>query len=536
MVALRLLGVLAVLALASNCVNSVEEDYYYEYGDLVEHYPDYIASHTYSIIQPHVDNTTLKKCFCNVDQVWNGSFCHETGTLVLVSNFHIDSAVPVNTSAFGSASVGEVTCPEGTLHFELGKNFSEYDHFYILDTGSLYWNEGIFDNYCVENIYGYNGLPNDWFAQICLEAPVIPKCCPEGYAFDDNGNCVESLVNGVFSPPVYVAGHKQFWPKVTTHGISNPLCEESEETHIVDLDNKNAVLYYDPKMALLVWESPFTLRDQDFIHKYCVVTRQDENLETNYVAKLCYLSRMKDHEEKCRNRTCVRKCCASHETASLGCAPVDPTSDMPIFQPVFHHSTNHSAGAKKPEDLTIVHGFPLCKEYFMLRPHEEENDKFYLLTNGYLHAPSFSNDFPPTRYCLDTFTEGNKSHLLPLICFGDEDSTHNICESVKKYLYPILLLTSVGFLAITVIVYISVPELHAKVHGKCLVSHVTALLVAYASLFIVQKTTDSLSEFGCKFMASVTHISFLAAFFWLNVMCFDIWWTLNEFYSELRAA
>ena len=56
------------------------------------------------------------------------------------------------------------------------------------------------------------------------------------------------------------------------------------------------------------------------------------------------------------------------------------------------------------------------------------------------------------------------------------------------------------FLAITLLVYVSVPELHAKVHGKCLVSHVPALLLAYLCLIIVQWTSGRLPDAACKIM------------------------------------
>ncbi|XP_066952255.1 probable G-protein coupled receptor Mth-like 1 [Macrobrachium rosenbergii] len=102
------------------------------------------------------------------------------------------------------------------------------------------------------------------------------------------------------------------------------------------------------------------------------------------------------------------------------------------------------------------------------------------------------------------------------------------CYELQRSLYPFLVIISSGFLGITLFVYVCIPDMHAKVHGKCVSSHVSALLIAFITLFIVHQFSQKVNTFGCKFMASVMQLSFLAAFFWLNVMCFDIWWTLRS--------
>lgn len=65
-----------------------------------------------------------------------------------------------------------------------------------------------------------------------------------------------------------------------------------------------------------------------------------------------------------------------------------------------------------------------------------------------------------------------------------------------------------------------------NLHGKTLVSHVSSLLVAYAGLAYIQFGITVQPKF-CHAVALFTYGSFLAAFSWLNVMCFDIWWTFG---------
>lgn len=104
-------------------------------------------------------------------------------------------------------------------------------------------------------------------------------------------------------------------------------------------------------------------------------------------------------------------------------------------------------------------------------------------------------------------------------------------------------LTSCMFLLITFLVYVFLPLLQ-NLHGKTLMCHVASLFVAYACLAAIALTkppdpTDTSAEDnsnneissagggGCKFLGYTTLFSFLAAFSWLNVMCFDIWWTFG---------
>lgn len=536
MVALRLLSVLAVVFVVVNAQGNVAEKDDFEYPDLAEDFPDdayhnYDDSNFYYYTPFDVGNLTLRKCFCDVNQIWDGSGCHEQWTVVGVLGTQGPFApFAANSSSFGNATIGAVNCSSGMLHFTLSTNYATPDQFFILDTGHLDWKEQHFENYCVEHIYGDDGIPDEWFAQVCLEPLEIPRCCPEGHSIE-NGSCVASQIYQ-FSPPISISisGRVEEWPPLDKVEIADISCTESEDTFFVEVDTEAVALVYYPLKPHLFWASPAKIRSQELRSDYCIGVKAGSEQEPTYIAKLCYKDSYKDHVEKCSNRTCVRKCCGDFQVPDhSSCKPVSNESEEALFRPIFYHPANLTPGAPEPEDLTIVHGLPLCDEFFQLAPYEEKDDQFYLLSNGYLHAPAFPKPFPPDKYCLDTFIgTDNKAYLLPLVCFHEQDHVSPVCTSVQTYLYPVLLLASVGFLGITLVVYLSVPELHAKVHGKCLVSHVTALLMAYISLFIVQRTTKSLSTVACKFMASVTHISFLAAFFWLNVMCFDIWWTLKS--------
>ncbi|XP_066952174.1 uncharacterized protein [Macrobrachium rosenbergii] len=529
MVPLRLLHLLLVAFVVLLPTHSYARNVEFEYESLVNDYPDVQPLHNQfydylSYYEPDLSHTTLRKCFCGLDEIWNGTTCEKQKTLVAVYDYyHSGLSVVVNTTAFGNVMKGEASCSERTKLLELGKTPNHNEQFFVLETGELEWNQMVFQSFCIEHTYGSTGIPNEWFAQICLGRPTVPRCCPKGQSLDAKGQCITQGATN-FSPPIRVLDQVMTWPEEDAELVKNIACRESEDTLVLELGNSTLFLDYHQSMPFLKGSSPFVIRHQQGNLSYCVGVDSQNKV---YSAKLCYKDPKKDHQEKCQGNVCVRKCCKDYEYPSLdGCQPY-PSDNITLFNPTYHDPYTFSK-VDEPENVTLVHGLPLCKEFFQLRPHEESDDTFFLLQNGYLHASAFPDPYPPTDYCIDSFVDPDQGILMmPLVCFHEEDK-NAICENLQKYLYPALLIVSIVFLGVTLVVYIFVPELHAKVHGKCLLSHVSALLMAYVSLFIVQRTTSDISHFGCKFIASVTHFSFLAAFFWLNVMCFDIWWTLKS--------
>lgn len=88
---------------------------------------------------------------------------------------------------------------------------------------------------------------------------------------------------------------------------------------------------------------------------------------------------------------------------------------------------------------------------------------------------------------------------------------------------------SLPFLVITFCVYGFITELR-NLHGKSLMCYVFSLSTLYISLSVVQLERDLFpaESFPCIFVGYTIYLSVLLCFFWLNVMCFDIWSTFKE--------
>lgn len=173
------------------------------------------------------------------------------------------------------------------------------------------------------------------------------------------------------------------------------------------------------------------------------------------------------------------------------------------------------------EAFHIVESMVVCPSgltRIILNPEYPE-DMFLLLKNGTLERGS-AQYYLPADYCLDwTDYVYNFSAVL---CEDDY-------ETVAANTHPIGMIVSVLFLLITFMVYAIVPELH-NLHGKTLMCHMASLIAAYTGLVIHKFDFEYLSHHSvCIFLAYIMYFSFIASFFWLNVMCFDIWWTFSGF-------
>ncbi|XP_036362130.1 uncharacterized protein LOC118764985 [Octopus sinensis] len=112
---------------------------------------------------------------------------------------------------------------------------------------------------------------------------------------------------------------------------------------------------------------------------------------------------------------------------------------------------------------------------------------------------------------------------------GNGVSKYSIAEG---YITLVGLVISIPALAVTIIVYLCIPDLHT-LPGKLLISLLSALFVAELLFLISSQVTKS--TVLCKSLAIMMHYLFLATFFWMNVMSFDAWYTFSGF-KQLRSS
>ncbi|CAF4933006.1 unnamed protein product [Pieris macdunnoughi] len=134
--------------------------------------------------------------------------------------------------------------------------------------------------------------------------------------------------------------------------------------------------------------------------------------------------------------------------------------------------------------------------------------------------------FTPDMYCIDSFVseeDGKQiSRLDALVCFDPQPDEENYIPGI------ICMLISCVFIIVTVAVYYCLPEL-CNLHGKVLIAYLLSLFVGFIFLSTMQilLSIDNISREYCMTFTFIIYYFILAAFFWLNVMSFDIWWTFS---------
>lgn len=98
-------------------------------------------------------------------------------------------------------------------------------------------------------------------------------------------------------------------------------------------------------------------------------------------------------------------------------------------------------------------------------------------------------------------------------------------NSIISVVYPVIvteMVLSILCLVLSIIVYSILSEFK-NVHGKNLMTLSSCLLTTYIFLCLDLAMRLHISYAFCFTIAVIIHISFLATFFWTNVLAFDIW-------------
>lgn len=422
------------------------------------------------------------KCRCEGVQAWNGSQCIYMQTNVSVMVPSVKSVVTSLMNDSAGVTVREVQCPQNYALVFLDFHNPSYQ-LDILPNGALSWQQHEYTDYCLDHTVGFQD-EQIWEARVCLPPPPVPRCCLGRMESNADGfSCSDDLAVP-FSPSI-VAGDKfAEWPNSVKY--TEMKCNKFEKSVNVSLNAGQAHLFYESGEVWIEWKTAHHITEKQK-DGFCVMPQEGGG----YMASVCYEDHEALHLNYCNNVTCVRKCCPVGEIQ--GMPDCIPANENQLWQPSFTDVETLTA-VPSPEDLNIMYGRPQCA-MFVADPANEE-DKFYLLANGYLFTPALHEMDPPTRYCVDNFQNYDLS-VSPkaLICFT-ETKSEPVCTMAKKTLYPALLLISTGFLGLILVIYLSMQDLRNKLHGRCIISLASSFFVAYL-LMAVSYLTDDLPDSPC---------------------------------------
>ncbi|XP_047029890.1 G-protein coupled receptor Mth2-like [Helicoverpa zea] len=229
----------------------------------------------------------------------------------------------------------------------------------------------------------------------------------------------------------------------------------------------------------------------------------------------------------------VPKCCPSGQnlttTVEDGTVKTVCSRSSLTFQPYFFQANETYMFSYETNVYETLVGNPCKYDRYKLEPYIHSEDEFYLLVNGSLFVPYARPYLLGTKdYCMETFyNESVPAGLtLPVVCFTTPMEETKTSSTLIAYATGLLI--SVPFLLATAFVYLFITELR-DTHGKALACHTVCLALAFTCLAATQLAGHAFPTVACTIMAYLIQFSFVSCFFWLNVMCFDIFLNVRRY-------
>ncbi|KAG5870315.1 hypothetical protein JTB14_016834 [Gonioctena quinquepunctata] len=122
----------------------------------------------------------------------------------------------------------------------------------------------------------------------------------------------------------------------------------------------------------------------------------------------------------------------------------------------------------------------------------------------------------PHEFCHGRSVSDNGS--LIWVCSDEEEVA---LETTKRSINTAFQLISVFFIILTILVYLTVPQV-LDIQGICIIHSIAGLALAYTGMVVIN-LSGYLSPVPCHLLAYVMYFFFMYSFFWLNVLCFHIW-------------
>ncbi|KAK4303711.1 hypothetical protein Pmani_024302 [Petrolisthes manimaculis] len=446
----------------------------------------------------------LVKCYCGAKEVLTKDGCqfYQGDTYIMEEN----SRYEIDQKPVGSLEVVIYEPECKTVHGHRQMNFNG-DEFYLRQRGDVVLMESVgllqglrINNYCVKHTLDDDGQVT-WTMKACIPPPSVPRCCPPGEAMKQ-GQCQPTLSPNLLTPPMSADMNVGdiTWPFIENH--ISPLTCVKDPIQSLPLEPMVTYLLNVPTGMVFTWDPSVFYITRKFFYpnEFCVDGRETSSGVVEYSANFCFSDPLKAHNEACQGHTCVRKCCEHGQTMS-----------STLYKCIDHENSTFSPPfIVEPSSFKTVIGKPLCGPQTL-----EEN----ITIDAWGHLYVNDQKFEATNYCSDKFYDGEGNFKQGvLVCLASLSEW----EKARDIAFPVCQAISLVFLALTVVCYCLVPVLLQQ-GGWCQLFHVLSLMLAYSSGFSQQLFSKNWIKPTCIAMAIVMQFGYLCTFFWLSVLCFEVW-------------
>ncbi|CAB3381918.1 Hypothetical predicted protein [Cloeon dipterum] len=223
----------------------------------------------------------------------------------------------------------------------------------------------------------------------------------------------------------------------------------------------------------------------------------------------------------CDTNACIRQCSA--ELASKAKLSL-LRSDMWIN--VSHEGGTNAVRLRLHDHFHVLKEVE-CQNAYVLKPEKFPHDEHIHLANGslflVLNGGNSSITLRRHEYCVLVDEHGKVKSLL---CVQSGGSSGRPKKEIHHYIYPVFMIFSIICLLLTLLAFFFTPEMR-NLHGKSIACQSFTLMMAYIGLTVTYFSGTDSKLIVCKLFAYMAFGFLLSSFYWLNTMCFDIFWTFR---------
>ncbi|XP_076654793.1 adhesion G-protein coupled receptor methuselah-like 1 [Halictus rubicundus] len=309
-----------------------------------------------------------------------------------------------------------------------------------------------------------------------------------------------------WQPHIYSPSLRAFVPQIPREWNvvqgKKPECGNTHELTYVPYRSSNPFIFFDDGQAILDIHTSDRLEPE----KYCA---------DSAALLTCVPRTMEGNHAAATMRPRVRHCCgenAAFHDEKHSCVVLNESVDDTPLLP------NASSAVE------IIPGFPSCPRSDNFSIVGDTKDAV-LLPDGSMEIGGVT--LPAGQFCVERIKE---LKVAKVFACAEHDSQRPKMQAadIRFTLYPVGFIISAVFLAATLAAGCLLPVSHHVLHWRCQTHHVACLMLGDILMAIIQLAGVSLPGGSCKVLAIMAHFFFLAAFFWLNTMCFNIWWTFRD--------
>uniref|UniRef100_A0A2M4A0Q9 Putative g protein-coupled receptor n=2 Tax=Anopheles triannulatus TaxID=58253 RepID=A0A2M4A0Q9_9DIPT len=180
------------------------------------------------------------------------------------------------------------------------------------------------------------------------------------------------------------------------------------------------------------------------------------------------------------------------------------------------YALEHSEGHCYRADGNLTAHIQLhCNETYLIDPAEEP--QLFVDEEGNLIDGAYT--IPKQRFCVGHYEDSESDKGVFIVCFDEEDE-----EAIATMLMAkgILLLVSVVFLAVTLYIYLIIPDLR-ETQDKVTSVAVVCLMGFMFLLSVIQLWAPLVHTPYCSTMAFVMYFFLISYFAWLNMVMANVW-------------